>query len=56
MFGRVVAWGGARVRPHAGCVRRDHPLPVAAGAATLFSIVAPALPRGPRHPSALRAL
>src|SRR3954447_2474083 len=56
MFGRVVAWGGARVRPHAGCVRRDHPLPVAAGAATLFPIVVPALPRGPRHPSALRAL
>ena len=56
MFGRLVAWGGARIRPHACCVRRDHPLPVAAGAATLFPIVAPALPRGPRNPSALRAL
>src|SRR3954470_9075477 len=56
MFGRVVAWGGARIRPHACCVRRDHPLPVAAGAATLVPLVVPALPRGPRNPSALRAL
>src|SRR4051812_50087531 len=52
MFGRVVAWGGARVRPHAGCVRRDHPLPVAAGAATPFFILPPPPPPGPPPPPA----
>src|SRR4051812_49711314 len=53
MFGRLVAWGGARTRPHACCVRRDLPLPVAAGAATLFfPALAPPPPPGARHPPA----
>src|SRR4051812_49551925 len=56
MFGRLVAWGGARTGPHACCARRDLPLPVAAGAATLFPIVAPPPPRGEGHPPAPPAL
>src|SRR4051794_18681186 len=56
MFGRLVAWGGARTRPHACCARRDLPLPVAAGAASPFPIVAPPPPRGRRNPPAPPAL